>query len=824
MTQIAQRAITTVSAQRATFTRANVHAEISRGLAAVRCHTPEDRDQLLDTVTDLALDSTVRLTPHRYQSPDQHHPGLSSGTDHAFNDTAAYATPEQLDAEARLIDAATNNQGPVISDTTRAEAVLDSITVGDGHSLADDQRRAALSIATAPQSVSALIGPAGTGKTTSLSALRQVWEDQHGTGSIVGLAPSAVAASVLSKEIDIPTDNVTKWLWESAGPGAQHRQEQLDKARDEMTLLLAHLDDSPSAAQQRTMRRLNATITQLETTQDRYTMRPNQLVIVDEASMAGTQALDQLRDQAQHAGAKIVAVGDPAQLSAIEAGGTLGWIERHQDRPDVTAATLSSVWRFKNDWEASNSLALREGQHHAIDTLIEHDRITGVADPDDVETTAFQQWAEARTQGSALLIASTKDSVDRLNAQAQALLRSEGEVDGTHTAELSAGTVAGVGDRILTRRNERAVLDDHGEFIKNGDLLTVTRVHADGALEAARDNGAAVHLSPEVLATTQLGYACTAHRSQGATVDRAITAVDPSTTSRETFYVGMTRGRYSNTAVLPIPDSDGQDTQTDTPDPWKMIREITPKTVRDQLVRVLDRSDTDMTAHEVRDHAHGWDADLPRLTDELRYAGQAIATRQAVEWVERSHGPETVTSWANSEHWHAIINEIARGHRVPEEPAPETPREALAAVKAADLQPRSTRHGGLAVPTSDNDAETHTVRQVLDKISDRLTVLRAQTHNEPWRSSLATEPTQRIDAALIARQACDWDDPDTVLPDTPPQDRRAAEAWQNFHDSATQPDQTTTPEPTPFPDDQRHVHPESPEVIDTTTGPEGAHL
>ena len=677
------------------------------------------------------------------------------------------------------------HQGPVISDTTRAEAVLDSITGGDGHSLADDQRRAALSIATAPQSVSALIGPAGTGKTTSLSALRQVWEDQHGTGSIVGLAPSAVAASVLSKEIDIPTDNVTKWLWESAGPGAQHRQEQLDKDRDEMTLLLAHLDDSPSAAQQRTMRRLNATITQLETTQDRYTMRPNQLVIVDEASMAGTQALDQLRDQAQHAGAKIVAVGDPAQLSAIEAGGTLGWIERHQDRPDVTAATLSSVWRFKNDWEASNSLALREGKHHAIDTLIEH---------------------------------------DRLNAQAQALLRSEGEVDGTHTAELSAGAVAGVGDRILTRRNERAVLDDHGEFIKNGDLLTVTRVHADGALEAARDNGAAVHLSPEVLATTQLGYACTAHRSQGATVDRAITAVDPSTTSRETFYVGMTRGRYSNTAVLPIPDSDGQDTQTDTPDPWKMIREITPKTVRDQLVRVLDRSDTDMTAHEVRDHAHGWDADLPRLTDELRYAGQAIATRQAVEWVERSHGPETVTSWANSEHWHAIINEIARGHRVPEEPAPETPREALAAVKAADLQPRSTRHGGLAVPTSDNDAETHTVRQVLDKISDRLTVLRAQTHNEPWRSSLATEPTQRIDAALIARQACDWDDPDTVLPDTPPQDRRAAEAWQNFHDSATQPDQTTTPEPTPFPDDQRHVHPESPEVIDTTTGPEGAHL
>ena len=152
-------------------------------------------------------------------------------------------------------------------------------------------------------------------------------------------------------------------------------------------------------------------------------MRPGQLVIVDEASMAGTQALDQLRDQAQRAGAKIVAVGDPAQLGAIDAGGTLGWIERHQDRPDVTAATLTSVWRFKNDWEADNSLALRRGDHAAIDTLIDHERITQVTDPDGVESAAFDQWAEARTQGSALLIASTQEAVDRLNAQAQDLLR-----------------------------------------------------------------------------------------------------------------------------------------------------------------------------------------------------------------------------------------------------------------------------------------------------------------------------------------------------------------------------------------------------------------
>lgn len=772
MTEIADRAVTTVSMQRATFTRTNVHAEVSRALAAVRCHSPAERDQLLDAVTDQALDRTVRLSPHRYQPAAEYHPGLSSGTDHAFNAPASYATAEQVDAEQRLITAATNDQAPTVDDAERAGQVLDTVTVGDGHELAADQRAAALRIATAPQSLTALIGPAGTGKTTCLSALRRCWEDQYGPGSIVGLAPSAVAASVLGKEIDIPTDNVSKWLWESTGPGAQRRQEQTAQAQAQMTRLLAQLDHRPTASQQRSLRRLNATLTELETTRDRYQMRPGQLVIVDEASMAGTQALDQLREQAQHAGAKIVAVGDPSQLGAIEAGGTLGWIERHQDQPNVTAATLTSVWRFKAEWEAANSLALRSGDHQAIDTLIEHGRITQVGSPEAVEPAAFEQWATARTQGTALLIAAAQDSVDRLNAQAQDLLRSEGEIDHTHTAGLSGATTAGLGDRILTRRNERQVLDDRGEFIKNGDLLTVSTIHADGTVEAARDNGATIHLPRTVLEHTQLGYASTAHRSQGVTVDRAITAVDPAATSRETFYVGMTRGKHSNTAVLPPPAQDD-----DAPDPWQMIREVTPTTAREQLTRVLDRSNTELTAHEVRDHAHGWDTDLPRLTDELRYTAQAIATRQASQWVAQAHGPEALASWANTEHWNAIVNELARGHQLPEQ-APDTPRETLAALKDSPRQACETRHGTLAVPRPGTEAESQTVDQVLEKISSRLAVLRAQTRDEPWRLRLGPGSADRVDAALIARQLCGWDDPHRVLPATPPADRRAVEAYK----------------------------------------------
>ena len=90
-----------------------------------------------------------------------------------------------------------------------------------------------------------------------------------------------------------------------------------------MTHLLDELPDTPTAQQQRTLRRLNATLTELETAQDRYQMRPGQMVIVDEASMAGTHSLDRLRAQAETAGARIVAVGDPSQLGLVM---VRGWV------------------------------------------------------------------------------------------------------------------------------------------------------------------------------------------------------------------------------------------------------------------------------------------------------------------------------------------------------------------------------------------------------------------------------------------------------------------------------------------------------------------
>ena len=47
-----------------------------------------------------------------------------------------------------------------------------------------------------------------------MNALRRAWEVEHGSGSVVGLAPSAVAAQVLADDLGIGTENTAKW-WQN---------------------------------------------------------------------------------------------------------------------------------------------------------------------------------------------------------------------------------------------------------------------------------------------------------------------------------------------------------------------------------------------------------------------------------------------------------------------------------------------------------------------------------------------------------------------------------------------------------------------------------
>lgn len=86
-----------------------------------------------------------------------------------------------------------------------------------------------------------------------------------------------------------------------------------------------------------------------------------------------------------------------------------------------------------------------------------------------------------------------------------------------------------------------------------------SRVHKDEAMQVQRVGipvGGSVTLpAPYVAAHVDLGYAVTAHRAQGMTVDTSHVVVTGSTT-RENLYASVTRGRDSNIAYVALDKPD----------------------------------------------------------------------------------------------------------------------------------------------------------------------------------------------------------------------------------------------------------------------------
>ncbi|MDH2903786.1 MAG: MobF family relaxase [Actinomycetota bacterium] len=550
---VANAALDVVSAKRPTFSRANVHAEVFRQMQGVRFTLPAERVLTATRATDLAvaqalLTTTPNLhhTPRYLRRPDGTSKFVRTG--HFL-----YTTTTLLDAEARLLDAGQRLDAAVVSTATVSEVTKQRLP-GRTFKLSIDQARCVEQITTSGRVLDLLVGPAGTGKSTTMAGLRAAWELEHGAGSVIGLAPSAAAAEVLGDDMGIDTDNLAKWLYEHRQHGQRTRE--LSELREKVRLL------------EREGRYLSpgmrAGITRREEALARWSLRTNQLVVVDEASLASTFVLDELTSAALDAKAKVVLVGDGAQLSSVEAGGMFRTLVRdHKDAP-----ALSDVRRFKSAWEKEASLDIRDGRSAALVTYATHGRIKD-GTRDEMLDALYEAWKEDSSCGlHSLMLASDTATVNELNARARGeRIASVAVVE--EGVEVAGAMTAGVNDLVVTRENNRRLVVETG-WVKNGDVWTVAATHSDGSMTVTRVNGhGAVTLPATYVAEhVELAYATTAHRAQGRTVDTAHAFVSP-TTTREVLYVALTRGSGSNHLYVDThydPDpSTGHDELTEIP-------------------------------------------------------------------------------------------------------------------------------------------------------------------------------------------------------------------------------------------------------------------
>lgn len=726
-------AVGAVEARRSTWNRWNLLTEAARlTQGQLRFATPGDRERFTRRIVDAAQEVSIGLHPDRARPAAkrwQRIDGEDVFTQHAGR---RYTSAAILGAESYLTVRSSDTTGPTATG-------VDLSTAG----LADDQAAAIDRIATSGRCLEVLIGPAGTGKTTTLAALRTCWEAEHGVGSILGLAPSASAAEVLATALGIDTENTAKWLHETTGSGAKNRHDTQHRLATALTRAR-----TPAARE-----RLKAAHTKVAADVHRWQFLPGQLVIIDEASLVGTLSLAALAHQAEVAGAKVLMVGDQAQLTAVDAGGALGMLAASPD-----AVELSSVWRFSAAWERTASLRLRDGDERAIGIYQGQDRISEGLHADMLDD-AYKHWlADTRTGQTSLLIAGDNATVRDLNVRARADLCAIGAVE-ADGARLSDGTSAGIGDRIVTRRNNRGLSDRNG-WVHNGDTFTVVGRGPTGALTVQRgkpkdeDDGLMVLPDWYVKKHVALAYATTAHRAQGTTVDTAH-AVVTTALSREVLYVAMTRGRDTNRAYVALDDPNE--------DPDDALHTERPDTGYAVLEAVLSHSAAERSATHTGIAAHQAANSMATLIPIYELIAQQLSDDRWDPTIRNLTGDNTGEHIRQSDEWPKLIailrnvtltgldpdqllsNSWANGPEADQDPAAFLLGRVASAfnTNAGNAQP--VRYlAGLVVP---GEPATHPDHQrALDRAGASITqranylIHQARTDGAPWIETLGTQP------------------------------------------------------------------------------------
>lgn len=598
--ELAARVVDVVSEHRATWTVYHARAEAIRQLKPYAFARGADREDTTERVVAAALGAEsielgVAMTP-----PPALLQRASGESIYSRHGATRYTSHAILNAETRLLDAAGLTAGPVVP-VPAARAAIARYEADTGRILNPGQRQLVEQFVTSGRALSVGIGPPGTGKSTAMRAVRAAWET---TGNrVLGLAPSAAAATVLGDELGVPADTLH-------------------------SLVLAHANGAE------------------------VDVRAGDMLLVDEAGMAGTRLLDSVRAIAAEQGAVVRLVGDYRQLAAVEAGGALRLIHH-----DHGGTELVEVHRFRDPAEATAVLQLRVGDQNAVDFYAGRNRLHGGTRAAVLDE-CYGAWRTDTTAGrTAIMISDSTEIARELSARAQTERRAAGLAE-SGGIRLHDDTTAGVGDRIVTRHNARrlAVLGG-ADYVKNGDLWDVLARRDDGALTVrhARHGGKITLPGWYTGEHVELGYAATIHRSQGLTVEVSRAYLTP-LAAREAALVALSRGTDENHAYLDTETVLATDEPETLPgDLFYRHRDHDP--VAAAFATIVRREGAERSAteqlREALDEPYRLDAVVPRYGHALSVYRGPDAAADAAEWVRQAL-PEHLADVVADQAWPAL--------------------------------------------------------------------------------------------------------------------------------------------------------------------------
>jgi exodeoxyribonuclease V alpha subunit len=372
-------------------------------------------------------------------------------------------------------------------------------------------------------------GGPGTGKTTTVARIVALLLEQAAGGAEPLVALAA------------PTGKAAARLVEAVHAEAR----SLDVAEDVRERLLA-LDAS-------TLHRLLGWRpgTHSRFRHDRGNRLPHDVVIVDETSMVSLSLMARLVE-AVRADARLILVGDPGQLTSIEAGAVLGDIVGPgAGEPGIVV--LDRVHRYGGGI-ARVADAIRRGDGDAvIDALGAVTWIpVDVADPE-AETALAPVREGVVATARAVLDAAGAGAGERAIHALGAFRVLCAHRRGPHgvsawTARIEGWLgpqLDGAGGEWYVGRPLLVTENDYGLQLYNGDTGVV--IDGAGELRAVFErHGRLLELSPTRLAAVDTVYAMTVHKSQGSQFGTAAVLLpDPASPilTRELLYTAVTRAR-----------------------------------------------------------------------------------------------------------------------------------------------------------------------------------------------------------------------------------------------------------------------------------------
>lgn len=551
---LAEKTCEVVSENYSHFSRWNLEAEAHRQSAYLV--VPADkRAQLVADVVDAVLNERDTLPlegPSLVPEPASLRRRKGESVFHEHHSTR-YTVSRTLAAETDLVAWARRNGGHRLSPETVAKALAHA-------SLNEGQRSMVTEFARSGRRLQLALAPAGAGKTSAMKVFAAAWRR---TGHrVYAFGPSARAAQELGAAIGARPHTLHQ-LTTAQGFGFAHRM---------------------------------------------FPMNPGDVVIIDEAAMAGTHTLHAVVSFALRRGADVRLIGDDQQLAAVEAGGAIRLLAH-----DVGAIRFGEIVRFRGPdrgEQAAASLQIRDGNPDGLDFYLDHNRVRH-GSLETMRDAVHRAWrADLQAEIPSLLIVPTNEDTIALNIEARQL-RGHGTPAGQEI-ELHDGTRAGVGDWVVTRHNQRLLsLFGGKDFVKNGDTWDITAVHHSGRVSVRhRVHGGTVTLpAGYARAHVELAYATTVNRVQGMTSTGNAHLLIPPTMTREQFYPGITRAAHSNFAYV-VTHHHVIDQHRETP---------LPQTPRAVLTGILHHTGAEVSATETLRHAQLEAESLATLVKRYNY-------------------------------------------------------------------------------------------------------------------------------------------------------------------------------------------------------------